>query len=446
MKKGKSITLLTLILVILVLLITATFVSFTIPFYKNGTYNYNSLISILNTDCDVSECYVYDLEMKNNLSLEEDVADVDSALSIIDARLVELGYKNYSVVANKADGTDDYDVRIVITPNYYSGTLSERLSLTTSDIDAVVGFGELKFTDANGTELFGSEEVVDTSTYQTYDTQSEEAKVVYCCNIKFTEKAVNILKNAQGSEEKMTLNIKLGDEELFSDSEFKVANVKDNQIAISGYSTMEQAKQKALQIKTAGLMYEYEVSEPKVVTPTLGQNIQLLSIITIVVAIVVIIGLAIFKFRGFALPVFISMLALLFLNVFFFIAIPGISLSIASVIGVLLSILITAYLLHNYLTKIYAEFDGGKTLKAAINVAGKRTLLTYIDFGVVAEIILIALIIFANGIVKDLAIALGIGIALSIFISVLFTQWLIKLIYPLVKNKTKFFNLSREDK
>ncbi len=445
MKKGKSITLLTIISVIMAVLITFTFVRFTVPGYKNGTYNYNSIISTLNKDCDISECYVYELTMVNDLSLEEDVTDINSAISVIQRRLDELGYKNYSVTGSKADGTDDYDLRIVVTPNYYNGNESERLALTDSDIQAVVGHGEISFTDADGNEFFDKSELTDVFAYTGVDSSSGEYKEVNCVGLKFTDRAVNVLKNAQGSEEKITLNIKLGDEELFSDSNFTVSNITDNQIAISGYSTLEHAKQKALQIKISGLMYEYEVGTAKVVTPTLGSNASLTSMLLIVAIIVLLVALFAVLYRGFAIPAAMGLVAMVFLQIFFFIAIPGINLSFTSLLGVMLALLVTGYAIYSLFQNVMEEFNSGKTLKAAINVGSKRLLFPLLDIGAVLEIVSIALIIFAQGALRDFAISFGIGVALGTFVSVLFVKWLVKLICPLVKNTAKFFNLSRED-
>ena len=447
MKKGKSITLLVVISVVLALLIAISFVSFAIPGYKNGTYNYNALVSTLQIDGDVDECYVYELTMKNNLSLEEEVSDINETIDIIQTRLEKLGYKTYSVKAFKANGTDDYNLRIIVTPSYVSGSQSDRLSYTTSDITAVAGFGELTFTDANGTEIFGKEEVKDAYAVSGYVSDDNGGyKLAYMCNIKFTDKAVNLLTNAQGSEEKMTLTIKLGDEELFSDENFKVSNVNDNSIAITGYSSFEAANQKALQISTAGLMYEYEIGDAIVVTPILGTFAKtlFLSIITaIIVAVTVLFAI---KYGGVAISVLLSLVATVFLTLLLFVSIPGVNISAATFTGLIATLLIESYLIYNYVNGIYTDFENGKTLKAAIGTSSKRVLLPYIDMGAVVEIIALAVILFAKGVIRDFAISFAIGTVLAVFTGVLFAKWIIKIIYPLAKNKSKFFKLSREDK
>ena len=73
MSKRKSIVLTTIIAIVIVVLTVMTFVRFTVPFYKNGTYNFNSILGAITLDQDIDDGVAYDLTLKDNI----DASDVD---------------------------------------------------------------------------------------------------------------------------------------------------------------------------------------------------------------------------------------------------------------------------------------------------------------------------------------------------------------------------------
>ena len=105
MKKGKSITLLTVITLILAFLTVMTFIRFDV-----GTKTYNSVLGAIDTDYDISGGTAYTLTAaKDNIEVVND-DNVDGVVNTLKARMNALGYQTYAVKAIKV--ADDYERRI----------------------------------------------------------------------------------------------------------------------------------------------------------------------------------------------------------------------------------------------------------------------------------------------------------------------------------------------
>ena len=130
MKKNKAIILLSLVSLIMAFVLAMSFVKFT-----SGIKKYNSVIGAIDTDYDVSGGVSYTLTL--NRENEKEVENVEDVLNVLDSRLNELGYKAYSLSAQKEvnDGVKDYSIRICV----------EDTDTVDSDIKAVSAYGTVKF-------------------------------------------------------------------------------------------------------------------------------------------------------------------------------------------------------------------------------------------------------------------------------------------------------------
>ena len=129
---------------------------------------------------------------------------------------------------------------------------------------------------------------------------------------------------------------------------------------------------------------------------------------------------------------------LLILNVFnFTLTLPGIA-------GIILGIgmAVDANVIIN--ARISEELARGVSVRSAIATGFKKALSAIIDGNVTTLIAAIILGIIVSGPVKGFALTLGIGIALSMFTSLVVARWVLLLLYHLGCNKEKMYGIHKE--
>ena len=129
---------------------------------------------------------------------------------------------------------------------------------------------------------------------------------------------------------------------------------------------------------------------------------------------------------------------LLILNVFnFTLTVPGIA-------GIILGIgmAVDANVIIN--ARISEELARGVSVRSAIATGFKKALSAIIDGNVTTLIAAIVLGIIGSGPVKGFALTLGIGIALSMFTSLVVARWVLLLLYHLGCNKEKMYGIHKE--
>ncbi len=440
MNKKKSIALLIVVSVVLVLLAVATFAQFRIPFYKNGTRIYQSFLGAIELDGDLEPGVAYELTLKEDIATD-DTADLDpeAVVKTLEYRLKALGYDAATVVAYREGETDNYSFRVEM-----------RASDTAADDIAVAArYGELEFKDGNGTYLFGREYVQSAR----YISQTVAATTTHYVELRFTDDGVNALNaaiDAAAAEEDssgFTLSITLGDTQLFSSSLTK-DTIAQNSLYIGGENTTETAaRQLALQIASGGLAYEYEISDPMETTPSLGENAKELVFWAGLAAMLLIIVAMIFAYGGFGLIAGVSLFFFVMMEIVMLILVPGITLNFAGVIGFFAAMLLTADSMVIIMHRVREEYRNGKTAKAAIKTAYRRSWLTIVETNAVLAVFALLMFFIATGYVNCFAVTFGIGIVLSALITMFVSYLLTSMALPLFQEKSeKFLKLRREDK
>ncbi len=440
MNKKKSIALLIVVSVVLVLLAVATFAQFRIPFYKNGTRIYQSFLGAIELDGDLEPGVAYELTLKEDIATD-DTADLDpeAVVKTLEYRLKALGYDAATVVAYREGETDNYSFRVEM-----------RASDTAADDIAVAArYGELEFKDGNGTYLFGREYVQSAR----YISQTVAATTTHYVELRFTDDGVNALNaaiDAAAAEEDssgFTLSITLGDTQLFSSSLTK-DTIAQNSLYIGGENTTETAaRQLALQIASGGLAYEYEISDPMETTPSLGENAKELVFWAGLAAMLLIIVAMIFAYGGFGLIAGVSLFFFVMMEIVMLILVPGITLNFAGVIGFFAAMLLTADSMVIIMHRVREEYRNGKTAKAAIKTAYRRSWFTIVETNAVLAVFALLMFFIATGYVNCFAVTFGIGIVLSALITMFVSYLLTSMALPLFQEKSeKFLKLRREDK
>ena len=440
MKKGKAITLLSVVSVLMAVLLAMTFVRF-----SYGIYDYNSILGAVKLDYDIEGGTAYTLTLAEDN--EENDVDIENILKTLSDRLDALGYKGYSVTALKEveEGVDDYSIRIA----------TRSTDSLASDIAAISAYGEVKF--YGGTSSDPTEEIMDeepaVKDSQYVGSYVDGESTVYQVSLVFTDYGYKTLTDAINAAESSTsesnsssqyyLKITIGETTLLN-AAITTSSIVDKTVYITSQSEAN-AKQIALQIRTGGLAYKYDVSDAQTITPVFGENTATLLFIAVVAFALVAIAAFLILYKGYGVVAALSFILFFLMEIAMLVAVPGIVLSVPGVIGIVFAAIICIDGLIITIARIKEEFAGGKTVKAAIRNGSKRAFRPILNTNVIALAIALLLFAFTGGTLNCFAITLGIGVVVSFISTVLFTRMFISLILPVCRNSEKFFNLKRSE-
>lgn len=427
MNKKKSIALLSIIAIVMVVLTVLTFARFNIPAYKNGTRIYQSFLGAIHLDQDLEGGVAYELTLVEDVSSEDEDIDENEVIDTLQTRLTALGYENAVVKAFRQSETEEFSYRI---------EMKETSSVAT-DITVVAAYGEIEFADGNSAYIMGAD-AVKSAKYVSPDGSSHYVE------LKFTSDGLTTLKESMAAaESEFTLKIKLGDNELFS-STLEESYIQENSIYITSQS-METAKQLALQISSGGLKYEYEISDQMTATSPLGDNASEMIFWAIAAAVLVVFIALILIYGGFGLVAAITTFAFILFEILMMILVPGITLNFGGVIGIIASIVLTVDGMLVIMSKVRAEYANGKTVKASVKSAYRRSIFAILDVNLVLAALSLLMFFICSGSVKCFAITFGIGTVLSALATMFFSQLLVNIFLPLFKDKSEgFLKLKRE--
>lgn len=441
MKKWKATVLLTIVLVITAVLTFIAFANFPV-----GTKNFNGFLGAIQTDYDLSGGTAYTLTLaKDN---EEDVDDINEVLKTLDYRLALLGYKDYSVKAIKNVDNDvkDYDVRIEArgTANQYG---EADVSTLAADIAVVAAYGDVIIyggTEASPTtEILTEGKAIADARY--VGAYTGESSTVYQVAITFTDYGYNELMKLMTENSTYYVQINLGENVLLSGSSAISANYFSGKTLVITSPTEANAKQFALQIKTGGLAYKYEISDGEEISSVFGSKIALKCVLGLA-GLIVAIAVVMFIFdKGYGLVSCLTSLLSLDIYLFLLIAIPGLKIGIGGVIGFALATVVAAIGYYVTSARIKEEFARGKTLKSAVKTGFNRSIAPIaggMGISVVAAVILMA---FTSGAAYNFAVIYAIGAAVAIAANLLFARMFSALILALNGYKEKFLGLSRAE-
>lgn len=294
---------------------------------------------------------------------------------------------------------------------------------------------------ADGTIILTGEDIKDAQgVYQQNSSGSKQAVVSFA----LTEEGAAKFKEAttKAASKKWSIGVYY-DGEFISVPKVNSA-ITDGEGVIEGMADIEEAKNLASAIRIGALPVELEEVSSQVVGATLGQEAISTSVKAGIIGFILlfIFMIAYYKIPGlaanFALIAYTAGM-LLILNVFnFTLTLPGIA-------GIILGIgmAVDANVIIN--ARISEELARGVSVRSAIATGFKKALSAIIDGNVTTLIAAIVLGIIGSGPVKGFALTLGIGIALSMFTSLVVARWVLLLLYHLGCNKEKCTESTRKE-
>ena len=441
MKKWKATVLLTIVLVITAILTVTAFARFPV-----GTKDFNGFLGAIETEYDLSGGTAYTLTLDKDNT--EDVKDVEEVINTLKTRLNLLGYENYSVKAVKDvdEAVKDYDIRIETrgSVNKY-GEIDE--SALAQDIAVVAAYGELKFfggtSESPTEEILTKDKAVADASYG--GTQTDGSTTYYIISITFTDYGYNGIKELMG-DGTYYLRIDVGDNSLTGLKGLSIsASTFTKTYTLKTTAGESAARQFALQIKSGGLAYKYNVSDGEDVSSPLGANIDTKSVIALGALVLAIIA-AMFVFdKKYGIVSCLSLILFVDLYLAMLVAIPNIKVSFGGIVGIALAIFLVADGLFITSKRIKEEFARGKTVKSAVRTGYIRSVLPIAGSNGIA--IISALILFAltGGAVKNFALIFVIGAVLALITTLVISRMFTSLILPLAEYKESFFGIKRTD-
>ena len=441
MKKWKATVLLTIVLVLTAILTFLAFASFSV-----GVKDFNGFLGAIHTDYDLSGGRAYTLTLAQDN--EEEVENVSEVIETLKGRLSLLGYNDYKVVATKNvdDDVKDYDIRIEIKAGYNEYG-EEDLTALNSDIAVAAAYGEVVFyggTSANPTEkiLTDGDPVADAAYL---GAASDGSSTYHQVSITFTDYGYNEIMKLLKDNSEYYVQINLGETVLLSGSSALNANYFNGKSLAITSPSETSAKQFALQIKTGGLAYKYEVGAGvKVVSPYGEETVKKCVIAMAELVLLIVIVMFIIN-KGYGLTHLFT--AILSLDVFLFllIAVPGIKMNIGGVIGFALAWILAAagYILTSL--RIKEEVAHGKTLKSAVKTAYNKTIAPLVGGYLAVIAAALILLAFASGAVYNFAIVLAIGTVVAAASALLFARMFGALLLPIAGYKERFLGLKRAE-
>lgn len=446
MKKGKSITLLTILSILMAFLLVITFAQFDL-----GVKRFNSVLGAIELDYDISGGYAYTYKISRD-NIEEVGDNIDDVVKTVGNRMTALGYQTHSVKAVKSTDADVLDYNIVIEAKAPVNDRNEDdQSTLASDISVAMAFGELKFYGDTSADTVDSKEILTDGKVvkiaKALPAIANGEDVSYPISIELTDYAYNELINSiKDNNDKYYLKVKLGDTTLLdlSTEQNYLSSAYFNQRAINLYASSEIfAKQSALQISSGGLAYKYEFEDSKVISAPLGNNIPLMTVIGISALIVVAIIALVILYKAYGVVFSLSLIFFILLETLMLIAVPGIKLSLGGIVGILLSLVLVCDGFVIIIKRIKEEFLMGKTLKSAVAQGYRRALIPIISTCVISGVIALALFAFTSGALQCFGITFGIGAVLSAIITLLVSKLYSAIILSLVKYNEKAVNFKR---
>jgi protein-export membrane protein SecD len=202
----------------------------------------------------------------------------------------------------------------------------------------------------------------------------------------------------------------------------------DSQIDAGG---QEEAKDLALVLRYGSLPVELEQQQVQKVSPTLGEDSLKAGITAGVLGLILVLIYVFLYYRALGLIIFAGLLV--FTSIFYTIMAvlgetAGLSLSLAGVAGMIISIGVTTDSYIVAFERLKDEVRAGKSMRAAVDRGMVRSFQTIIVADVVTGLAAVILFFLAVGPVRGFALTLGLATLIDVFVAYFFTRSAVQLL------------------
>ncbi|MDD2234996.1 MAG: protein translocase subunit SecD [Desulfitobacteriaceae bacterium] len=347
--------------------------------------------------------------------------DMDTAKAIISKRVNELGISEPVVQT-------DYDKKRVIVD--IAGIQDPDKA-----VDIIKTTAKLTFRDPQGNVVLEGDQLKDARA----DTGQGGRFVV---NISFSPEGARKFADLTSKYVGQRIGIYL-DEEILTNPTVQTI-ISDGHAEITGYSTLEEAANDAVLMRSGSLPVSMSIAEKRHVGASLGVDSLQKSIRAGIFGIAFIF---LFMVAFYRLPGFIADFSLIayILIVLWILKLFGAVLTLPGIAGLILSIGMAVDSNIIIYERIKEELRLGKSLRAAVESGFSRAFATVIDAQVTTLIAAVTLYFLTAASVKGFALTLGIGILVSLFTAITFTRFVLRLLVGISpKMNTFWYGVRRE--
>ena len=206
---------------------------------------------------------------------------------------------------------------------------------------------------------------------------------------------------------------------------------------ITGNFTASSSKALANQLKYGALPLTFSVNGSEEIGPSLAGTQLHAGLLAGIIGLILVVVYCLFYYRGLGLVIIGSLLvasALTFVMVLLLGKGMGFTLTLPGIAGLIVAIGITADSFIVFFERIRDEVRDGKSLRLAVEAGWVRARSTILTADAVSILAALTLFIFAIGVVRGFAFALGLTTLIDVFVVFLFTKPLVSILA-----RTKFF-------
>ena len=213
--------------------------------------------------------------------------------------------------------------------------------------------------------------------------------------------------------------------------------INDGQAQISGNFSQQSAQDLANSLKYGALPLAFEINGVTVEGPSLAGNQLYAGLLAGAFGLALVIAYCMVYYRGLGLVVVASLgmsAAITYAMVLLLGKSMGFTLTLPGIAGLIVAIGITADSFIVFFERLRDEVRDGKSLRLAVEAGWRRARMTILAADAVSFLAALVLYIFAIGVVRGFAFALGLTTIIDVFIVFFFTKPLVALLA-----RTKFF-------
>ncbi|NIG87503.1 protein translocase subunit SecD [Serratia symbiotica] len=211
-----------------------------------------------------------------------------------------------------------------------------------------------------------------------------------------------------------------------------VANIQSrlrNSFRITGIGNANEARQLALLLRAGALIAPIQIVEERTIGPTLGQQNIAQGLEACLWGLVASIIFVVAWYRKFGMIATTALVANLVLIVGVMSLLPGATLSMPGIAGIVLTLAVAvdANVLIN--ERIKEELKNGRSVQQAIHEGYKGAFSSIVDANITTLITAVILYAVGTGSIKGFAITTAIGVATSMFTAIVGTRAIVNLLY-----------------
>lgn len=346
--------------------------------------------------------------------------DMDKAKGIIEKRVNEMGLSEPIVQTDLAKKRVIVDLAGVQDPE--------------KAVDVLRTTAKLTFKDPQGNVVIEGSDLK--------DARGGSGQQGFVVNLTFTSEGAKKFADVTARSVGQKIGIYLDDKLLQNPT--VNGPIPNGQAEITGYSSLEEAANYAVLLRSGSLPVSLSIAEKRSVGASLGVDSLNKSVLAAIYGLAFIVLFMLMLYR---LPGLVANLSLVLFTLIVLWVLKGFGavLTLPGIAGMILSIGMAVDLNIIIYERIKEEIRLGKSLRASVEAGFSRAFITVFDSNITTMFAAATLYFLGTSTIKGFAITLAIGILASLFTAVTFTRLVLRLIVGInPRMNTFWFGVRRE--